>query len=95
MPQQTIARPDLLDGVDNDLSNEFGVIVFDNDHNTVPEVIAILMKATGCPLPEAEMETWEIHHQGRSLVHHGDRAECERVANVIETIGIKVSVDQI
>ncbi len=68
------------------------VVVYDNDFNTVPQVIGVLIAATKCSLTEAEIETWEIHHLGKSVVHHGDRPECERVAGVIRTIGIRVEV---
>ncbi len=68
------------------------VTVFDNDHNTFEEVIAILIVATGCSMREAQIETWEIHNLGKSVVHHGDRAECERAASIIATIGIRVEV---
>lgn len=72
---------------------EWRVVVFDNDHNTFDEVIGILQIATGCSLEEAEMETWEIHHQGRSIVHYAGEEECRRVAEVIATIGIQVVVE--
>ncbi len=78
-----------------DLEGEWGVVVYDNPVNTWDEVIGILQKATGCSLEEAHMETWEVHHQGRSLVHHAEREECDRVAAVIRTIGIQVAVDRI
>jgi len=68
------------------------VVVYDNDTNTFDEVIWILQQATGCTLEEAEMETWEIHHLGKSVVHHASAEECERVASVIRTIGIRVEV---
>lgn len=88
----TIPRPDLLDDTGSH-AGEWLVTVFDNDKNTFDQVIMILQQATGCTLEEAEMETWEVHHLGKSIVHHADQAECERVASVISTIGIKVSVD--
>ncbi|MEZ0324863.1 MAG: ATP-dependent Clp protease adaptor ClpS [Fimbriimonas sp.] len=68
------------------------VTVYDNDHNTMEEVTHILMAATGCSLPEAEMETWEVHHLGKSVVHHGSKEECTEAAAIIATIGIKVVV---
>ena len=71
------------------------VIVFNNDYNTYDEVIAILQAATGCSREEAEMETWEIDHLGRSLVHYGQREECERAAAIIRIIGIRVSVSEL
>ncbi len=68
------------------------VTVYDNDYNTVFEVISILMEATGCDLNEAEIETWEVHNLGKSVVHHGGEQECREVADVIATIGIRVEV---
>ncbi len=71
---------------------EFVVIVFDNPVNTFEEVEQILRVATGCTLREAKLETWEVHHLGKSVVHHASEEECQRVAAVIRTIGIKVEV---
>lgn len=68
------------------------VVVYDNDTNTFDEVIWILQQATGCSLQEAEMETWEVHYLGKSVVHHASAEECERVAAIIRTIGIRVEV---
>lgn len=68
------------------------VIVYDNDHNTVDEVIGILILATACTQAEAETETWEVHHLGKSVVHHGGKEECETAAGIISTIGIRVEV---
>jgi ATP-dependent Clp protease adaptor protein ClpS len=71
---------------------EWIVVVYNNEVNTFDEVTEILMRATGCPMEEAEMETWEIHHLGRSVVHWGGREECGQVAEIIATIGIRVEV---
>lgn len=97
MPVDTVTerRPDLLDETPHSLSSDYIVIVFDNPYNTVAEVIDILQKATGCGLEEAQMETWEVHFTGRSVVHHGDHAECERAASIIATIGIRVAVEPV
>lgn len=70
------------------------VTVYDNDKNTMEQVIEVLMDATGCDLDEAEMETWEVHFLGRSTVHHGGREECGRAAEVIRRIGIRVTVTE-
>ena len=97
MAEQTIARPDIIDDTNTTttITGEHGVIVFNNEHNTFDEVTGILVEATGCPMSEAEMETWEIHNQGRSLVHYGEREECERAAAIIARIGIQVLVDKL
>lgn len=90
---RVLDRPEIVDDITG--TGDFGVIVFDNDFNTFDEVISILQAATSCPLDEAEMETWEIHYRGKSLVHHGNQGECQRAAKVIRTIGIKVAVEEI
>jgi ATP-dependent Clp protease adapter protein ClpS len=87
----TIERPK-VDDASTASGPHYIVTVFDNDHNTVEEVTLILLVATSCTLDEAEMETWEIHHLGRSVVHHGPEDECRAAAEVIATIGIKVVV---
>lgn len=85
--------PDMEEQVDDTGHGDgYIVIVYDNDHNTVPEVISILQQATRCTRDEAEMETWEVHHLGKSVVHHSGKDECERAADIIRTIGIRVEV---
>ncbi len=89
--------PDLLPGLDKRLderqqSGGCLVIVFDNNKNTWDEVVLILQKATGCDLEEAEMETWEVDNLGKSVVHHAGKEDCERAAEIIRTIGIRVEV---
>jgi ATP-dependent Clp protease adaptor protein ClpS len=84
--------PDLQEQGPDTGTGEYIVIVYNNDYNTYDEVIAILMRATGCSREEAEMETWEIDHLGQSVVHHGSEEECERAAAIIRTIGIQVEV---
>ena len=68
------------------------VVIYDNDKNTYEEVTSILMLATQCTLQEAEIETWEVDHLGKSVVHHGGEGECQRVAGIIRTIGMRVEV---
>lgn len=69
------------------------VTVYNNETNTYEEVVAILIEATGCSVEEAFMETWEIDHLGLSVVHQARQDECELVARIIATIGIRVEVE--
>lgn len=84
--------PEVDDAVDEGLDRGWVVTVWDNDYNTWDEVVAILMRATGCGVDEAQMETWEVDQLGKSVVHHGGEKECRRVARIISTIGIRVTV---
>lgn len=68
------------------------VRVFNDEDHTYAEVMLILMIATHCTEEEAYNETWEIDHLGSSVVHHGNQEDCEKVQEVIATIGIRVEV---
>jgi len=87
-------EPDLEHSADATGAGGWVVTVFNNDYNTWDEVVSILMKATSCSLDEAQMETWEVHHLGHSVVHHGGESECNGAADIIMTIGIRVTVTQ-
>lgn len=88
----TIVEPEVVSNPETSSDSHFVVIVYDNDFNTMNEVMGVLMRATGCTEDEAFIETWEIHYLGKSVVHHGDRQVCDHVAEVIRTIGIEVDV---
>lgn len=97
MGRVTAAAPEILERPDvGDTQGGHGwiVTVYDNDKNSFDEVIAILLLATACSIEEAEIETWEVHNLGRSVVHHGSQQVCEDVAGVIRQIGIRVTVTE-
>ena len=91
MSTETIQRPNLHDA-DSNQTESWMVIVYNNEINTYDEVVIILMVATHCSVEEAEIETWEIDHLGKSNVHFADKEECEQVAKIIRQIGIQVEV---
>lgn len=72
--------------------HRFRVIIFNNDHNTIDEVINILMAATGCDEQEAYIETWEAHVYGQANVHFASEGTCREIAQLISTIGVKTDV---
>lgn len=89
----TIQAPLFEELANQKVDRDWMVIVFNNEVNTYDEVMAILMKATGCDEQEAFIETWEIDHLGQSVVHVSGKEECTRVRNIIATIGIRVEVE--
>jgi len=82
------------DELDDNRGNSEGwiVIAYNNDFNTWDEVVHILCRATSCTPEEANIETWEVDNLGKSVVHHGSQEECQRAANTIRTIGMRVEV---
>jgi ATP-dependent Clp protease adapter protein ClpS len=88
----TIVEPEIASNPQTTSDSHYVVLVYDNDFNTMNEVMGILMRATGCTEDEAFIETWEIHYLGKSVVHHGEKDICDHVAEIIRTIGIEVDV---
>ena len=66
--------------------------IYNNDYNSMDEVVAILMRATGCDLQEAIIETWEADTFGKASVHFAAKPECEQIAQTIATIGVRTEV---
>lgn len=89
-----IERPEIADSDTATGRGEWIVTVFNNDYNTYDQVIGILVVATRCSMDEAYMETWEVDNLGKSVVHQASEDECQKVAAVISTIGIRVDVSK-
>jgi len=90
-----MSKPALLPEVDvPGLSTgpRWKVTIFNNDQTDRDDVFDVLVKATSCEPQEAEIEIWEAERYGKSHVHFAVRDECESVASVIGTIGVKTEV---
>ncbi len=68
------------------------VVIYNNDSNSMDEVVYILVKATHCDLEEAAIETWEAHTYGQANVHFDTRETCEGAAAIISSIGVRTEV---
>ena len=68
------------------------VVLYNDDQITFEDVIKILMTATGCSAEEAYVEAWEAHTYGKAPCHFAGRNECEIVAHMIGTIGVRTEV---
>lgn len=81
-----------LDSIEESNSDEYCIIVFNNNHNTFEEVIAILSIALKIDAARAEMYAWDIHLMGLSRVYYGSVDDCKTKAAIIGTIGVKTEV---
>lgn len=68
-------------------------MIIDNDYNTYEEVISICMLALGVAYEDAFKIALAVDHNGRAEVVSAPRAEADRIAEVIRTIGIEVLVE--
>ena len=69
------------------------VILFNDEVHTFDEVINQIMKATGCALKRAEEFTWEVHHNGKSVIFEGELIRCMSVSGVLEEIDLTTQIE--
>jgi ATP-dependent Clp protease adapter protein ClpS len=87
---QTLQSPETTDGATG--RGRWMTVIFNNETNSMDEVVDILMLATGCDEEEAAIEMWEAHHYGKAPVHFASREECLEAAGVIGSIGVQTEV---
>ena len=69
------------------------VILFNDNIHTFDEVIAQLIKATGCSSLQAEAIAWEVHQKGKACCYEGSLDECLHVSAVLEEIGLHTQIE--
>ena len=90
-----MSQPALLPQVerpDSKTGGRWKVTIFNNDYTDRDMVFDALVRATHCEAQEAEIEIWEAERYGHAHVHFADRMECDSVADVIASIGVKTEV---
>lgn len=85
-----VVEPEVI--VEGVVHGRWMVIVFNDEIHTQDEVIEILMRSTGCGVSEAITEIWEAEEYGKTPVHFAGRTECEIVAGMISSIGVRTVV---
>lgn len=72
----------------------WNVILLNDDWHTFDEVIAQLIKATGCTPQKALEIALEAHNNGEAICFIGHRERCEHVASVLEEIDLGVRIER-
>ncbi len=87
-----LTETSLEEAVEEDVKSPWRLILFDDDIHTFEEVIEQLMKATGCSYSHAETLTWQVHNEGKALVHEGEFEECLRIDSVLKEIQLVTEI---
>jgi ATP-dependent Clp protease adaptor protein ClpS len=74
-------------------SNEYRVILYNDDWHAFEDVIEQVVKACECSLAEAERITVEAHRKGRAVCYRGSREKCHKAARVLREIRLQCEVD--
>lgn len=82
--------------IDEETSTEtrtpWRLFLYDDDVHTFDEVIEQLIKATGCAYSRAEKMTWQVHNEGKAMVHEGEFEECLRIDGVLKEIQLVTEI---
>lgn len=90
-----LSKPDIENQTVDSLGIDYPcrVILFNDNIHTFDEVIAQLIKATGCNSSQAESIAWEAHQKGKACCYQGSIDECLRVSTVLEEIGLHTQIE--
>lgn len=88
---RTVQQPEVIDSQGTG-TGRWMVVIFNNDYTPQEIVIEVLMRSTGCGTQEAFIEMWEAEVYGKSSVHFAEKTECEIVAAMISSVGVKTQV---
>jgi len=69
------------------------VILFNDEIHTFDEVIAQLIKATGCSAGKAEALAMEVHTNGKAVVFSGEMVRCVEVSGILEEIRLMTQIE--
>jgi ATP-dependent Clp protease adaptor protein ClpS len=69
------------------------VLLFNDNIHTFDEVIAQLIKATGCSFARAESIAWEVHNKGKAVCYIGNLSGCLQVVTILEEIALHTQIE--
>ena len=78
--------------VDHD--GPYVVILYNDDHHDMDEVISQVQKATGYSIDRCVEIMFEAHTRGRAIAFTGAQAACERAAAILRQIRLQVETDK-
>jgi ATP-dependent Clp protease adapter protein ClpS len=76
------------------LGKPYNVILFNDDHHDMMEVISQIRKATGCDAMKATMIMMEAHNNGRAIAFSGGLERCEHVESILAEIRLGTKIEQ-
>jgi ATP-dependent Clp protease adapter protein ClpS len=84
---------------DTNVSTLFGkpynVVLYNDEIHSCDEVIAQLMKATGCNAGRANQIMMEAHNTGRAIAFSGGLERCEHVEAILAEIRLGTKIEQV
>ncbi len=68
------------------------LLLFDDDIHTFDEVIEQIMKAKGCSYNVAQDLTFQVHNNGKAIIHEGEFLDCLKMEGVLKEIQLVTEI---
>ena len=88
-----INQTSLNTSVEINLGRPHKVILFNDEHHDMLEVVAQIIKAIHCDSPTAVRIMMEAHTTGRAVAFSGVLERCELVASILEQIRLGTKIE--
>lgn len=89
---EEVTETGIEERTDTETRTPWRLFLYDDDIHTFDEVIEQLIKATGCAYSHAEKLTWQVHNEGKAMVHEGEFEECLRIDSVLKEIQLVTEI---
>lgn len=78
--------------VEESIDTPWRLFLFDDDIHTFDEVIEQIMKAKGCGYSVAQDLTFQVHNDGKAVIHEGEFVECLKMEGVLKEIQLVTEI---
>jgi len=78
--------------VEESIDTPWRLFLFDDDIHTFDEVIEQILKAKGCSYSAAQDLTFQVHNNGKALIHEGEFIDCLKMEGVLKEIQLVTEI---
>lgn len=78
--------------VEEKIDAPWRLFLFDDDIHTFDEVIEQIMKAKGCSYSVAQDLTFQVHNNGKAIIHEGEFLDCLKMEGVLKEIQLVTEI---
>jgi len=78
--------------VEESIDTPWRLFLFDDDIHTFDEVIEQIIKAKGCSQSVAQDLTFQVHNNGKAMIHEGEFLDCLKMEGVLKEIQLVTEI---
>ncbi len=93
--QQTTIVPTVDDDVGLSLDDGYAVVLYNDEHNTMPFVVKALMRVFGHPVALAEKIMREAHEKNRAIAEVEDKEQAVLHKQQLVSLGLTAGVEKV